>query len=120
MPRAMTMPAFIQLVPGENDTMESWFKIGGADAIADRLLADGKTKPCILTTSGLEFMQGGPQMPGFKIRTLRADDYPTWTQRRRALVKLLLEVGREQAPQFPGFGGGGFGGGGFGGNRPDF
>jgi hypothetical protein len=120
MPRAMTMPAFIQLVPGENDTMESWFKIGGADAIADRLLADGKTKPCILTTSGLEFMQGGPQMPGFKIRTLRADDYPTWTQRRRALVKLLLEVGREQAPQFPGFGGGGFGGGGFGGDRPDF
>jgi hypothetical protein len=129
MPRnAMTMPVFIQLIPGEGDTMESWFKMGGADAIADRLVADGKTKPLILTTSALEFMQGAQQMGGFKMRTLRADDYPTWTQRRRALIRMLLEVGREQAPQFPGFGGGrpggfgggrpgGFGGGGFGGGR---
>jgi len=123
MPRnGMTIPVFIQLVPGEGDTMESWFKIGGADAIADRLIADKKTKPCIITTSALEFMQGGQQMPGFSlnIRTLRADDYPTWTQRRRALVKLLLDIGREQPQQFPGFGGGrpgGFGGGGFGGRR---
>ena len=128
MPRTMTIPTFIQLVPGKDDTMESWFKIGGADAIADRLIADKKTKPCIITTSPLEFMQGGQQMPGFKVRTLRADDYPTWTQRRRALVKMLLEIGREQAPQFPGFGGGRpggfgggrrFGGGGFGGG-PQF
>jgi hypothetical protein len=128
MPRTMTIPTFIQLVPGEGDTMESWFKMGGADAIADRLVADGKTKPLILTTSALEFMQGAQQMGGFKMRTLRADDYPTWTQRRRALIRMLLEVGREQAPQFPGFGGGrpggfgggrpgGFGGGGFGGGR---
>jgi enterochelin esterase-like enzyme len=128
MPRTMTIPTFIQLVPGEGDTMESWFKMGGADAIADRLVADGKTKPLILTTSALEFMQGAQQMGGFKMRTLRADDYPTWTQRRRALVRMLLEVGREQAPQFPGFGGGrpggfgggrpgGFGGGGFGGGQ---
>ena len=119
MPRnVMTMPVFIQLVPGEGDTMESWFKTGGADAIADRLLADKKTKPCIITTSALEFMQGAPQMPGFNlnIRTLRADDYPTWTQRRRALVKLLLDIGREQPQQFPGFGGGRPGG--FGGGRP--
>ena len=112
MPRGgRSMPAFIQLVPGRGDTMESWFKVGGADAIVDRLMAEGKTKPCIVTTSTLDFMQGMPQMPGFKIRTLRADDYPTWTQRRRALVRMLLELGREPAPQFPGFGGGGgFGG----------
>jgi len=101
--------------------MESWFKVGGADAIVDRLLADGKTKPCILTTSNLDFMQnaGMPQMPGFKPRTLRADDYPTWSQRRRALVKLLLAIGKEPAPQMPAFGGGfggGFGGS-FGGNE---
>ena len=115
MPRAMVMPVFIQLVPGENDTMESWFKVGGADAIADRLIADGKTKPCILTTSTLDFMQGMPQMPGFKVRTLRADDYPTWTHRRRALAKMLFDIGREPAPQFPGFGGGPGGFGGFGG-----
>jgi hypothetical protein len=59
-------------------------------------------------------MDGMPQMPGFKVRTLRADDYPTWSQRRRALAKLLLAIGKEPAPQMPAFGGGGFGGGGFG------
>jgi len=108
----MMMPVMIQLIPGEGDTMESWFKVGGADAIVDRLLADGKTKPCILTTSSLDFMQnsGMPQMPGFKVRTLRADDYPTWSQRRRALAKMLLAIGKEPAPQMPAFGGG-FGGG---------
>ena len=115
----MNMPTFIQLVPGKGDTMESWFKVGGADAIADRLLADGKTRPCIITTSTLDFMQGPSRMPSFKPRTLRADDYPTWSHRRRALVKLLLDIGKEPAPTFPdmpgGFGGGGFGGGGFGG-----
>ena len=93
---------------GIDDTMESWFKIGGADAIIDRLLADGKTKPCIVTTSAMDFMpQGGGsgmRMPGFSPRVLRADDYPTWSQRRRALVKLLLEIGREPDAQFPGFG----------------
>ena len=133
----MMMPVFVQLIPGEDDTMESWFKIGGADAIADQLLAEGKTKPVILTTSAMDFMpqggQGGMQMPGFNIRSLKADDYPTWTQRRRALVKLLTEIGKEPANTFPGMGGfgggrngggrngggnrrgGGFGGGGFGG-----
>ena len=119
MPQAMTMPVFIQLIPGEGDTMESWFKIGGADAIADRLIADGKTKPCVLTTSTLDFMQDMPQMPGFnfKVRTLKADDYPTWTHRRRALAKMLMDIGREPAPQFPGFGGGRMGGGRMGGGR---
>ena len=29
-------PAFcIQLIPGKDDTIESWFKIGGADVMAD-------------------------------------------------------------------------------------
>ena len=115
MPSTPTMPAFIQLVPGKNDTMESWFKIGGADAIADHLVSNGKSKPCILTTSTLDFMPGGQQMPGMNVRVLRADDYPTWSQRRRALCKLLIEIGKEPAPSFPAMGGGGFGGGGFGG-----
>ena len=125
--RGMSFPRFVQLIPGKDDTMESWFKVGGADAIADRLYADGKTKPCIITTSALEFMQQGgggmPQMSGFSPKVLRADDYPTWTQRRMALVKLLLDLGKEPEPQFPGFGGGGGfgggrrGGGGFGGGR---
>jgi enterochelin esterase-like enzyme len=117
--RGMALPRIIQLIPGEGDTMESWFKVGGADAIADRLYADGKTKPCILTTSSLDFMQqsGMPQMPGFSPKVLRADDYPTWTQRRRALVKLLIDLGKEEAPSFPG---GGFPGGGFGGRPGGF
>ena len=70
------MPVFIQLVPGENDTMESWFKEGGADAIADKMMADGKTKTCVITTSSMDFMQqGGMQMPNMKPRVIRADDY---------------------------------------------
>ena len=113
------MPVIIQLVPGQNDTMESWFKLGGADAIADKLLADGMTKTVVITTSTMDFMQqGGMQMPGMEPRVLRADDYPTWPQRRRALLKLLLKIGKEPAPSFPDFGGG-FGGGGFGGGGND-
>ena len=102
MPQTPTIPAFIQLIPGKNDTMESWFKVGGADAIADRLLADGKTKPCVITTSNLEFMRQAnmPQRPGLRGRTLKADDYPTWPQRRRALFRLLIEIGKEPAPRF--------------------
>ena len=114
MPQGMVIPKIILLVPGRDDTAESWFKVGGADAIADRLLADGKTKPCIITTSDLT--SGMPQMPGFEPKVLRADDYPTWSQRRQALVKLLIDAGKESAfPQRGGFGGGRRGGGGFGG-----
>ena len=94
MPSQPTAPVFIQLVPGEGDTMESWFKVGGADAIADKLFADGKLKFCIITTSKLEFMNQGQQMPGMKVHTLRAADFPTWAQRRRALVRLLISVGK--------------------------
>ena len=136
-----SMPTMIQLVPSKDDTMESWFKVGGADAIVDRLIADGKAKACILTTSSMDFMQNMPGggarqgggMPGFQMDVLKADDYPTWSMRRAALIKLLLEIAKRPAPQFGGFGGGqgrggqgrgqggnrrgggGFGGGGFGG-----
>ena len=109
-----SMPTMIQLVPGEGDTMESWFKVGGADAIVDRLIADGKAKACILTTSSMDFMQNMPGggarqgggMPGFQMDVLKADDYPTWSMRRAALIKLLLEIAKRPAPQFGGFGGG--------------
>ena len=70
----MVIPAFIQLVPGEGDTMESWFKVGGADAIADQLLSTGKTRSCIITTSKLEFMQNMPQRPGFGIKAEAASE----------------------------------------------
>lgn len=114
MPDEPRMPVMIQLVPGADDTMESWFKVGGADAIADRLIADGKTKPCIITTSRMDFMQpdAGPRMPSFKVNTLRADDYPTWSLRRRALFKLLVDIGKQpdaEIPDFRRFGRGGQG-----------
>ena len=88
------IPIFIQLIPGKDQTMESWFKVGGADAIADKLVAEKKTRPCVITTSKLEFMQNnndnGPR-PDIKILTLRADDYKTWKDRRHALEQLLLQ-----------------------------
>lgn len=93
MPKGRIMPSFIQLVPGAGDTMESWFKVGGADAIADKLVDDGITKACIITTSTLEMMKrGNGPAPNFKIHTLRADDYKTWPERRKALESLLKSL----------------------------
>ena len=71
----------ILLVPGENDTVESWFKIGGADVMADKLIAQGNIQPVIIITSN----------KGQSIATLRADDYKTWPERRKALENILLQ-----------------------------
>ena len=79
--RATAKPLVIQLQPGKNDTMESWFKIAGADALADLLMAQQRCQPCILTTA-----------PTQGAKLLRADDYPTWQARRKALEKMLLET----------------------------
>ena len=76
----------IQLLPGRDDTLESWFKVGGADALADRLIAEGKANPCRLTTSTR------PQVGSSAVHTLKADDYPTWAERQAALEKLLLNL----------------------------
>lgn len=70
----------IQLQPGKDDTAESWFKIGGADAMADLLIAQKRCQPCILTTA-----------PVKTALVLRADDYNTWEERRQALEKLLTQ-----------------------------
>ena len=67
----------IRLDPGAGDTAESWFKTGGADAIADLLIAGG-SRPCILTTAPVDTEL-----------VIRADDYPTWRDRRQALKALL-------------------------------
>ena len=83
-------PLFIQLVPGKDDTMESWFKVGGADAMADRLIADKRMRPCIITTSKLQFLQNNPDMMK-NVRTLKADDYKTWDERQQALEALLTK-----------------------------
>jgi len=68
----------IQLVPGRGDTAESWFKIAKANLIADKLIAEGKARPCILTTANVK---GAKQ--------LKADDYKTWAERRQALIRLI-------------------------------
>ena len=77
----------IRLIPGQDDTMESWFKIGGADVMADKLVAQGRTLHCTLTTDTKQ----KPSV-GQKVYTLRADDYPTWPARRKALEQLLLSL----------------------------
>ena len=69
------------LVPGATDTAESWFKIAHANLIADKLIHEGKAKPCILTTA---------KVKGAK--ELKASDYKTWSERRQALVKLLQSL----------------------------
>ena len=93
MTKKRVRPAFVQLVPGKDDTMESWFKLGGADAMADQLIAEGKINPVIITTSSLGFLnQGFGPRPDLKVHTLRADDFKTWGERRKALEKLLLSL----------------------------
>ncbi len=71
----------ISLIIGKNDTDESWFKVGGADDIADRLVAEGKIQGCA-------FFVGETPLPGTKI--LRADDFSTWDKRSKAFEDLLL------------------------------
>ena len=80
----------IHLVPGSDDTMESWFKVGGADAIADKLLAEGKTKPCIMMTNASANADFSNTKT--KVYTLKASDYKTWPERRKALENLLLKL----------------------------
>lgn len=71
----------IKLLPGKYDTAESWFKEGGADAIADVLISQRKSIPCILTTEDVDTPYG-----------LSADDFRTWDDRRQALIELLGQI----------------------------
>jgi hypothetical protein len=86
-----TRPVIIRLVPNPGDTDESWFKIGAANAMADRLVSQKKLRPFLLTTSKLEFYKEG-QGPKMDILTLRASDYATWTERQQALQTILLSL----------------------------
>jgi hypothetical protein len=83
-------PVLIRLILGPNDTKESWFKVGGADAIADKLFAEGKTKPCNMITDA--FADADFSNAKMKVYTLKASDYKTWEERRRALETLLLKT----------------------------
>lgn len=70
----------ITLIPGKNDTAESWFKVGCADDIADILIAEGKIRPCSLVVTSVMPESG---------KVLKADDFNTWQERSQALEKLL-------------------------------
>lgn len=83
-------PVLIRLILGPNDTKESWFKVGGADAIADKLFAEGKTKPCNMITDA--FADADFSNAKMKVYTLKASDYKTWEERRRALEELLIHL----------------------------
>ena len=78
----------IRLVYGADDTSESWFKVGGAEAIADKLLAEGRTQPCIMVADASA--KANSNNADMKVYTLKASDYRTWPERRKALEQLLL------------------------------
>ncbi len=82
----------IRLVPGKDDTIESWFKIGGANVMADQLIAARRLPPfCIMS----DFEEKGTccrdkdKTCDKKVYTLKADDYPTWPERRHALESIF-------------------------------
>ena len=79
----------IFLVPGKDDTMESWFKVGGANLISDKLIAEGKIKSFHLISdadASKQFIESKT------VHVLKASDYKTWKERRAALEKLLLSL----------------------------
>lgn len=69
----------ITLIPGKNDTEESWFKVGMADVIADSMIAAG-CQPCSIVVAH-KAVQGS--------KVLYANDFNTWCDRSKALEKLL-------------------------------
>ena len=81
----------VLLRSGADDTIESWFKVGGADAIADKLIAEGKTAPCLILTgvNDAKDLQLGKNV---KVHVLQATDYATWQERREALAGLLSKI----------------------------
>ena len=73
----------ILLIPGDDDTMESWFKVGGANAVADKMLAEGKTNPYIITTD--------TSLKDRVVGVMPASINKTWNSRRLALVNMLQD-----------------------------
>lgn len=70
----------VTLIPGKDDTAESWFKVGGAADIADRLIAAQQLRPCTIRVAS---------SPLANEPVLRADSYKTWKERSEALKSLL-------------------------------
>ena len=70
----------LTLIAGPGDTFESWYKIGHANLILDQLIANGSCKPCTLVLTEQDNASGP---------VLRAADYATWSEARKALVEAL-------------------------------
>ena len=94
--RACYMPAggepqfCIRLIPGKDDTVESWFKIGGADVMADKFIAAKKLPPfCICSSASDVITCKQSTVNCQQTFTLKADDYPNWPERRHALESIL-------------------------------
>ena len=80
----------IRLIPGKDDTIESWFKIGGADVMADKLIGLKKLPPfCIMTGCDGQGDCCKDKSCDKKVYTIKADDYNTWPERRHALESIL-------------------------------
>jgi enterochelin esterase-like enzyme len=70
----------VLLVPTTTDAVDSWFVIGAANIVADKLISEGKIKPCKLTTDS-----------SVKVcATIKASDFSTWSERQKALENLLI------------------------------
>lgn len=90
-PASQRPQAVIRLVPAEGMTLESWFKVGGANAIADKLTDTGIIKP-VMIVSAFDFRQDRRPNSDMKAETLNAGDYKTWQERSDALMQLLLSL----------------------------
>ena len=81
-PKADDNAPIITLLIGKNDTVESWMKVGNANAMADILIAQNKCTPCkIIVTNQTN---GGI--------SINADDYSSWQERIAALEKVLISM----------------------------
>jgi len=77
-------PKAITLVMGKDDTLESWFKDGCANLVADKLVADGQCTDCVVLYVVADEAKAKTSL------VLRSDDYKTWEQRTNALKKVIL------------------------------
>jgi len=75
----------IALVAPKNETFESWYKVGQANYILDQLIASGETSPCILQMVPCDYNIKAT-------KTIKADNYATWSERRKALAETLKEM----------------------------